>query len=69
MATMQAREITFVSSNSNKIREVQAILGDEWTIKSKKLELEEIQGSIHDIAVDKCLKAAKMVGTPSNCLC
>lgn len=52
---------TFVTGNPNKVIEVNAILGDSIPIRALALDIPEIQGSLEDIARDKCRRAAKMV--------
>ena len=55
------REITFLTSNDNKFKEVQAILGDATIVTRYSLDLLEIQGSLQDICRFKCRKAADAV--------
>lgn len=55
------KELNFITGNRNKLAEVQAILGDYVSLKSQSLNLTEIQGSIEDIALDKCRRAAQIV--------
>ncbi|KAJ5460284.1 uncharacterized protein N7458_001836 [Penicillium daleae] len=55
---------TFVTGNPNKVIEVNAILGDSIPIRALALDIPEIQGSLEDIARDKCRRAAKMVNGP-----
>jgi inosine/xanthosine triphosphate pyrophosphatase family protein len=52
---------TFVTGNLNKVIEVNAILGDSFPIRALALDIPEIQGSLEDIARDKCRRAAEMV--------
>lgn len=52
---------TFVTGNRNKVIEVNAILGDSIPIRALALDIPEIQGSLEDIARDKCRRAAKIV--------
>lgn len=52
---------TFVTGNPNKVIEVNAILGDSILIRALALDIPEIQGSLEDIARDKCRRAAKIV--------
>lgn len=58
---MPLKELSFITGNRNKLAEVQAILGDIISLKSQSLNLTEIQGSIEDIALDKCRRAAEIV--------
>lgn len=52
---------TFVTGNLNKVIEVNAIIGDSIPIRALALDIPEIQGSLEDIARDKCRRAAKIV--------
>lgn len=52
---------TFVTGNANKILEVKAILGERVAIKPLALDIPEIQGTLEEIATDKCRRAAKIV--------
>ena len=58
---MPLNEVHFITSNKNKLAEVQAILGDTVPLKSQSLDLVEIQGTIEDISKDKCQQAAAAV--------
>lgn len=55
-------ELIFITGNPNKLLEVKAILGDTALLTSKSLDLPEIQGTIEEIALDKCRRAAEIVG-------
>lgn len=55
--------ITFVTGNLNKLKEFQAIVGDD-SIIHQKIDLEEIQGSIAEISKRKAQAAAKVIGGP-----
>ena len=55
------REITFLTSNDNKFREVQAILGDATIVTRCSLDMLEIQGDLQEICSFKCRKAADAV--------
>lgn len=55
----------FVTSNKNKIQEMQQILGpDAFDVCDTKLDLAEIQGTCEEIAVDKCEKAFVILQRP-----
>ncbi|KAH3674805.1 hypothetical protein WICMUC_003008 [Wickerhamomyces mucosus] len=58
-----SRPITFVTGNANKLREFQAIVGDD-SILNQKVDLEEIQGSIDEISRKKAKAAAKIINGP-----
>ena len=59
---MSLKRINFITSNKNKLAEVKAILGDVVQLQSQSLDLTEIQGTIEDISMDKCRRAAEIVG-------
>ncbi|PKI82392.1 adenylate kinase [Malassezia vespertilionis] len=62
------REITFVTGNANKLREVQQILnasGDaQWTLTSRELDVSEVQGTTQQVALAKCRSAALQLQGP-----
>lgn len=60
-------ELVFITGNPNKLLEVKAILGDTVLLTSKSLDLPEIQGTIEEIALDKCRRAADIVGDSFLC--
>jgi hypothetical protein len=60
----QARPTTlnFITGNANKLSEVRAILDGVVDLQSRDVpELDEIQGTIEEIARDKCSRAAEKV--------
>lgn len=67
-------QITFVTGNQNKLKEVVAILGGEesaegskvgnFTITNQSLDLEEVQGTIDEVTIHKAQSAAKLIGGP-----
>lgn len=63
---MAPPELNFITGNQNKLQEVKAILGDTVDIKSRSLELVEIQGTIEEVSIDKCRRAAEAVCESSN---
>ncbi|KAK7902723.1 nucleoside triphosphate pyrophosphohydrolase ham1 [Exophiala xenobiotica] len=58
--------LNFITGNANKLAEVQAILGEVQNLRlqSRNVEGNEIQGSIEEVARDKCSRAAEVVGGP-----
>lgn len=58
---MAPNELNFITSNEKKLGEVKDILNGVINIKSKALDLVEIQGTIEDISADKCRRAAEAV--------
>ena len=61
---MAPKELNFITGNANKLAEVRAILGDEVKLKNQSLDLLEIQGTIEEVSIDKCRKAAEIVILP-----
>lgn len=51
--------ITFISSNMNKVKEVQSILGTDfpWDFKYQSMDLFELQGNPVEISTEKCKQA------------
>ena len=58
---MAPKQINFITENKNKLSVVKAILEDTINLQSQSLDLVEIQGTIEQISVDKCRKAADAV--------
>lgn len=59
---MPLEQLNFITGNKNKLAEVKAILSDVVLLQSQFLDLTEIQGTIKDISMDKCRRAAAIVG-------
>ncbi|KAK2797756.1 hypothetical protein FQN50_009085 [Emmonsiellopsis sp. PD_5] len=59
------KTLNFITGNKNKLAEVQAILGDAIEVSNRPVDVPEIQGSIEDIAKEKCRRAAEVVGGPA----
>ena len=64
---MSPRQINFITGNKYKLAEVKAILGQVVQLQSQSLDLTEIQGTIEDISMDKCRRAAEIVGSIYIC--
>lgn len=58
------KTLNFITGNTNKLAEVRAILGNVVDLQSKAVDNPEIQGTIEEIALDKCTRAAEAVGGP-----
>lgn len=59
--------VNFITGNANKLSEVKAILSPAIDVTNKKLDLLEIQGTLEEVTLDKCRRAADLVGfTPSR---
>ncbi|OJJ45912.1 hypothetical protein ASPZODRAFT_68790 [Penicilliopsis zonata CBS 506.65] len=54
--------ISFITGNKNKFAEAEAILG--LPLVQQPLDLEEIQGSLEEIAKHKCILAAELTNGP-----
>lgn len=59
MASM--KKINFITGNKNKLAEVKAILGTVIDVENQAVDLPEIQGTIEEIAREKCRRAAEVV--------
>ncbi|OJD26333.1 RdgB/HAM1 family non-canonical purine NTP pyrophosphatase [Blastomyces percursus] len=59
------KTINFITGNKNKLAEVQAILGNAIEVQNRAVDVPEIQGSIEEIAKEKCRKAAEAVQGPA----
>ena len=59
--SMTPQSINFITGNRNKLVEVEAILGPTVDLHSVSLDLVEIQGTIEEISLDKCRRAAAAV--------
>jgi len=53
--------LTFVTGNPNKVLEVDAILGGAIPVQPHALDIHEIQGTLEEIAIDKCRRVAQIV--------
>lgn len=54
-------KLVFVTGNAYKLSEARIILGSDAQLESVALDLPEIQGTIEEIAIDKCRRAAERV--------
>lgn len=60
------KTLNFITGNANKLSEVRAILADVQGLQVQSRDvpgLDEIQGTIEEVARDKCSKAAAVVST------
>jgi inosine triphosphate pyrophosphatase len=53
--------VNFITGNSNKLCEVRAILQPAIQVESQTLDLIEIQGTLEEVTLDKCRRAADLV--------
>ena len=59
---MAPKELNFITGNKNKLAEVQAILSvTPVKLQNQALDLPELQGTIEEISIDKCNRAAEAV--------
>lgn len=58
---MAPKELNFITGNKNKLKEVQAVLDGIVELKSEALDLLEIQGTVEEVTLDKCKRAADLV--------
>ncbi|KAH9173348.1 Ham1-like protein [Lactarius sanguifluus] len=63
---MPLGRLVFVTGNAGKLDEVREILaqGEAIDIESRDFDLPEIQGTTREIAIEKCRRAAEIVGGP-----
>jgi inosine triphosphate pyrophosphatase len=57
------KTLNFITGNRNKLAEVRAILGSVVTVESEAVDVPEVQGTIEEIAKEKCRHAAQVVCT------
>lgn len=56
--------VNFITGNAHKLREVKAILEPAIQVDSQTLDLIEIQGTIEEVTLDKCRRAADLIEGP-----
>ncbi len=62
MAATEVRHIVnFITGNKNKLSEVKAILEPAIQVESQALDLIEVQGTLDEVTLDKCRRAADLV--------
>ncbi|RMZ91987.1 hypothetical protein DV736_g796, partial [Chaetothyriales sp. CBS 134916] len=54
--------LNFITSNANKLAEVRFIIGETVHLQSRNVDVDEIQGTIEEVARDKARRAAEAVG-------
>lgn len=57
------KTINFITGNKNKLAEVEALIGDVVELQNRSIDIPEIQGTIEEIAKEKCRRAADAVCT------
>jgi inosine triphosphate pyrophosphatase len=55
------KTINFITGNKNKLAEVRAIIGNVVDVQNQTVDVPEIQGTIEEIAKEKCRHAANAV--------
>ncbi|KAB8214381.1 inosine triphosphate pyrophosphatase-like protein [Aspergillus novoparasiticus] len=58
------KKLNFITGNRNKLAEVRAILGNAIEVDNQGLDIPEIQGTIEEIAREKCRRAAEVIKGP-----
>lgn len=59
---MAPRVVNLITGNTNKLADIKAILEPRGIqVESQELDLPEIQGTIEDITIAKCRRAAELV--------
>ncbi len=53
--------VNFITGNKNKLAEVKAILEPVIEVRSQAVDLVEIQGTMEEVTLDKCRRAAAVV--------
>ncbi|CAK5085866.1 unnamed protein product [Meloidogyne enterolobii] len=70
---MNVRNLKFVTSNQNKLKELKALLGSSFNVEHIGLDLPEFQGEPDEIVAKKCEHAVKQIEGPvlveDTCLC
>lgn len=56
--------LTLITGNSNKLREISEILGNDFVITNEKYDIQEIQGLPRDVAKHKAKSMANLLGKP-----
>ncbi|KFA62633.1 hypothetical protein S40285_05163 [Stachybotrys chlorohalonatus IBT 40285] len=56
--------VNFITGNANKLREVKAILQPEIEVRSQELDIEEVQGTVEQVTISKCRRAAELIKGP-----
>jgi inosine triphosphate pyrophosphatase len=54
-------KLNFITGNKNKLAEVRSILGNVIELDNQAVDVPEVQGTVEDIAKDKCRRAAEAV--------
>ncbi len=58
--------VNFITGNANKLHEVKVILEPTIKVESQALDLIEIQGTMEEVTIDKCRRAADLVNLPPS---
>lgn len=57
------KKVNFITGNKNKLAEVKAIIGSVIEVENQAVDVPEIQGTIEEIAKEKCRRAAELVSS------
>lgn len=55
------KKLNFITGNKNKLAEVRTIIGNVIEVDNQAVEVPEIQGTIEEIAKEKCRRATEAV--------
>lgn len=53
--------LNFITGNANKLREVKLVLEPAIQVTNQAIDLEEVQGTLEEVTIAKCRKAADIV--------
>lgn len=65
---MAIKSLNFITGNQNKLAEVRAILQGVVKVESQAVDTPEIQGTIEEIAKEKCRRASEVVRNECHCV-
>lgn len=57
------KKVNFITGNKNKLAEVNTIIGGTIEVENQAVEVPEIQGTVEEIAKEKCKRAAEVVSS------
>lgn len=57
------KKVNFITGNKNKLAEVKTIIGGIIEVDNQAVDIPEIQGTVEEIAKEKCKRAAEVVSS------
>lgn len=57
------KKVNFITGNKSKLAEVNTIIGGTIEVENQAVEVPEIQGTVEEIAKEKCKRAAEVVSS------